>query len=559
MGTTVIVNGRTQTRPGVYAQIKSGVINPPVAESYGNILIVDTGATSAGVPTGEGWAIGSGINGTHKSGLDSVLEFGTLDEYRDKIRGGYLWLLGQPLFLPNGKGKSIPGASKVFYIKAATTVSASIAFALTGAVSTPLTFKPLGEGTGANGVVVSSNLTAGYGVKLVAGVVDNTKFKFKFYVASYKGLDTQNGSVPFDNISAAQSVPRLLCETPELLTVQEVLDWCNTSYEFLKYFAPVATPTIVGGGTITGTHVSAFPGYTLATGGTETYASTDMDAIVSILDEIDNAIFISTDTGANSMTLNNTKILDFCTNTSKYEKFLFLGGGGSTSVSQLKGLSGGNSQNIAAYFNSDNVIVCHGGKKKAFQGVVGLRTYNTLYFAFLAAGRVAGLQPQVPVTLKSVDIDGEVHRLNAEEQEFCIKNGILYSYYDMELKTIVIGQGVTTLLNNNYLVNNDASSFSIQLKRITAQLNKEIISEAKRVFYGSESGPNRNTVSPESVSTWLDGFLKSKIASTNKDELITDFGDIQVTVSQDNLSTQYSFVPNFENSKMVFTGFILDK
>ena len=559
MGTQVVVNGRSQKQPGVYSQIKSGVINPLPALSYGNVCIIDTGATSAGVPTGDGWAIGSGINGTHKSGIDSVLEFGSLNEFRDKIRGGYLWLLGQPLFLPMGSGKGIAGASKVFYIKACTTVSAGVSFSLSGAISTPLVFKPLGEGTGANGVVVSSNLTAGYGIKLVAGVVDVAKFKFQFYVTVFKGLDTQNGSIPFDGITAAQSKPRLLVESPELTTVQALLDWCAVNSEFQKYFAIPAAPTITGAGTITGSHVTAYPGFTLATGGTEVYSSTDMDAVITILNEVDNAIFLSTDTGANSMTLNNTKLLDFCSEVSKYEKFMFLGGGGSTVTNQLKGLSGGNSQNIAAYFNSDNVIVCHGGIKKSFVGSVGLRTYNTLYKAFLCAGRTAGLEPQVPITLKPIDIDGEVHRLMTDDRDFCIDNGILYTYYDVELGKIVLGQDINTLLNNAFLVNNDATSFSIQVKRITAQLNKEVIINAKKTFYGIESGPNRNTISQESISSWLDGFLKSKVASTNDDDLITDYGDIQVTVSEDNYSVQYSFVPNFEVSKIVFTGFILDK
>lgn len=581
MPTQVVVNGKGQIRPGTYSQILSGITNPPQALSYGNVCIIDTGAVSAGIVEFAGTlanayyglegigvenldvvnsvAAGSGINGTHKSGIDAVLEFNNIDEYRDTIRGGYLWQLAEPLFLPGGAGKGISGASKVFYIKAATTTAASITFALTGAGT--LVFKPLSEGLNANGVEESSNLIVGYATKLVAGVIDTAKFKFQFYVASFKGYDTQNANVPFDNITASQSTPRLLVESPELDTIQEVLDWCATSYEYQKYFAIPATPTITGAGTITSTHVSDYPGYTLAAGGTESYSSTDMDDVIAILGGIDNAIFLTTDSGdgPNSMGLNNTKLVDFCVNQAKYEKFLFLGGGGSNSVSELKGLSGTNSQNIAAYYDSDKVIVCHGGIKRAFPGSIGLRTYNTLYKAFLIAGRVAGLEPQVPVTLKTLDIDGEVHRLTDSDQDFCLRNGIMYSYYDTEFNKIVAGQGINTLLNNSFYVNNDGSSFSIAVKRITAQLNKEVIIESKKTFYGSEAGPNRNTVSVESITTWLDGFLKAKIASTNDDDLITNYGGITVTVNQDNYFVNYWFVPNFEVSKIVFTGFMLDK
>jgi hypothetical protein len=216
------------------------------------------------------------------------------------------------------------------------------------------------------------------------------------------------------------------------------------------------------------------------------------------------------------------------TEKSYWEQSPAIGGGGSTSTSQLKGLSGQNSQNIAAYFNSDKVIVCHGGTKKSLPGVVGLRTYNTLYKAFLFAGRAAGVEPQVPITLKKIDIDGEVHRLTDDEQEFCLTNGICYSYYDFELSSFVVGQGITSLLNNVNLINNDATSFSLAVLRIKSQLNKEIILEAKKTFYGSESGPNRNTISKESLSSWLDGFLKKKVASTNNDDLITGYGNLRM-------------------------------
>lgn len=581
MPTEVVVNGKVQKRPGTYSQIKSGISNPALALSYGNICIIDTGAVSAGIVEFAGTventyygqegigvenldvvnsaAIGSGINGTHKSGLDSVLVFNNITEYREAIRAGYLWLLGEPLFLPAGVGRGVSGASKVYYIKAATTVSASITFALSGAAT--LVFKPLAEGYGANGVEVSSNLTVGYAAKLVAGVIDTAKFKFQFYVASFKGYDTQNGNTPFDTLTPAQSPQKLLVESPELSTVQEVLDWCATSYEYQKYFAVPVTPTITGAGTITGSHVSAYPGNTLATGGSETYDSDDFAAVLEILNGIDNALFLTTDSadGPNSMGLNNTALLDYCVNTSKYEKFMIVGGGGSTSTTELKGLSGTNSQNIAAYYNSDKAIVCHGGIKKVFPGTVGTRTYNTLYTAFLAAGRIAGLEPQVPLTLKHINIDGVVHRLSENDQTFCLENGILYTYFDNELGKFVFGQDINTLLNNKFLVNNDGSSFSIAVKRITAQLNREIIINAKQTFFGSESGPNRNTISKESITSWLDGFLKGKIASTNNDDLITGFGGIEVTVNQDNYAVNYWFVPNFEVSKIVFTGLILDK
>lgn len=639
MATPITVRGKSVTRPGVYSEIKSGIQNTPLALPYGNIVIIDTGLAND-------FAAGSGINGSLSQGQNSIFGFDNIADFRNFVKGGYLWLLAEPLFKPDGNRSN--GVSKIYYIKAATTQHAEIAFTVANGL---FTFQTLDEGTGANGVLTSGNLSKGYGVKILTGIQDISKFFVQFYVGTFKGLDSMNSNTPYDGVPAATSVPRLVCQSVEVSGVAELLQWCSTSNDFITNFKvksgstshPTATGTmtvngvitniitakvdgvtigsftstggsiaanmtglasnitslvgtnggytasalgavltvvgpdedsvglaltftvtgsfVVTGSTFTDTFTSAdlitYAGFNLATGGTESYSSTDFDDVLTEIKELDNFFFLSTEYGTDATSLSNTKLQNFVENDAKVQKYIVIGGG--FDVSTFKGSATTNSEGIAKYYNSDSILVVHGGVKKTVRGSIGFRIYDQLYKAALELGRIVGLQPQVPVTLKPVAMDGEVHPLNENEQEFCLKNGILYTYYDTELSGFVSGQGINTLQTNTFLVNEDGSSFSIAVKRITSQLNYEIIYTAKRRFFGSNSGPNRATITPDDIKAWLETFLKSRIATSLEDNLIIRFGNITVTVNQDNYFVSYEFVPNFEVSKIVFTGFILDK
>lgn len=541
MATKINVKGKLVTRPGVYSQVKSGIKNPPLELSYGNICIIDTGK-------GAGFGGGAGINGSLNSGENSIHAFQTIQDFRNFVKGGLYWLIAEPLFRPAGAG--INGASTVFFVRACTTTHAEIAYTFTnGAV----TFQTLDEGINANGVLLSGELTKGYGCKIVPGLIDTSKYIIQFYVGTYKGADPMNSNTPYDSIAEANTKAQLLIQSPELTSVQELIDWCTESYDFAQYFK------LKTGATATGNFVAADitsnTGYKVASGGTEVYNASDFDATLQQIKNLDNTFFLSTEYGADATSLNNTKLLDFCQNEAKYEKFIVVAGG--FDKTKFKGGSG-SSVATAEFFDSDKVVVVHGGVKKTARGV-GFKVYDQFYKAAAVIGRICGLEPQVPVTLKNISIDGEIHQLSDDEQEFALSKGVLYTYYDYELGNYVVGQGINSLQNNQYLVNDDGTSFSIAVKRITSQLNKEIIYTAKRVFFGKNTGPNRNTVTEDDIKAWLEGFLQRKTASTLQDNLIIRFGNITVTVQQDNYFVSYEFVPNFEISKIVFTGFILEK
>lgn len=650
MATAISVNGKTVTRPGVYALTKSGIKNPSPNLSYGNVCIIDDGI-------GTMWGGGSGVSGTLKSGVDAVYELTTIQQFRDFVKGGELWNLAKPLFKPAENG--INGISKAFLVRACETTPATISYTFDAG---SVTFQTLDEGVNANGVLAGSILNKGYACKIVKNTTTG-KYIIQFYAGTYKGIDPLN-RVSYDGLTQTTALANNFLSSKECSTVQELIDWCNTSNEFKAVFnltvgtsssntaaaatfdcTPLATvldipitlrvndpvlglvelgshtPTtgatatsiaaafkaIVNtyahgysadntagsltvtapasyGASINGNALGFYystgsasadfaggvdvassfidgdvtdnTGYNLASGGTEVYTTAAFNAAIEAIKETDNTFFLATSYGVtNAIGLNNTKIFDYLENDSKYEKFMVVGAG--YDKSEFAGTSG-TSEAVSKYYNSDKVITVHGAAKETSKA--GFLVRSQLYKAAAVLGRLAGVAPQTPLTFKNIAIDGEIHSLTDTEKEFALSVGILTTHFDSELGYFVIQQGINSLQNNQYLINEDASSFDIAVKRIEAQLNKEICIRAKQVFFSkTTTGPNRTTVSEENVKAWLEGFLQTKVATSLTDNLIIRFGNINVEYQSDNIFVTYEFVPIFPVNKAIFTGTLLDK
>lgn len=546
MSTKINVRGKLIGRPGVYTDIKSGIKNPPQNFSYGNVLIIDTGS-------GATFGYGSGVSGQQKTGLDTLYTFNDIQTMRDAVRGGLWWLLAEALFRPS-KDISIPGASKVMMIRAAATTKASFTWTLAGAGTDGGTavIDTVDEGVGANGALTSSELTKGYGTKIITDPNDNTKFIFQFWVGTYRGND---GTDDYEGIAAADTLPLLLCQSPSLNNIANLHTWMETDATFMQFFK-LRTKTVVGTGAITSADVVANPTYILAAGGTETYASTHIDTILAAIQEVDHTFFLCDKYGiTDAYGTNNLKILASLTD-AKYQKFLIVGGG----KDKTEFLQATNSsKKIASDFDTSSVIVVHGEPKKARRGFNTLKQYPVIYKTAQVTGRLAGLEPQTPVTFKDINIDAEAHSLTPQELELGLDAGILMTYKDTEFNRFVVCQGINTLQNNSNLVNNDAQSHDVAVMRIIAQLNKELAINAKLNFFARNIGPNRNTITPEDLVNFIDGFLSSKMARSNQDNLIVDYRDITVTVQGDTYKAQYSVVPNYPVNKIVITGVLFDK
>lgn len=555
MATKFIFDGKIIKEPGVYSAIKSGIKNAPQALSYGNILMIDTGTFGAG------YGGGSGIAGTIEQDKNSILNFDNIQDFRGSVRGGLAWLLGQPLFQPSKFG--IQGVSNISYIKAAATVPAAIQYEFGDASVSDnsdstvdgglIKVQLRNEGIVGNGVLTGGVLTRGAASKMRRSTSDTTKYVIDFYLGTYKGADAAGDA--YDFIAEAATKPELILSSPEFKSIQTLIDWINQDSVFNFYFK-AETLTKYGSGEVDDSDLAANLSYNLATGGTETYNNTYLQQVLDNITDLDYTFVLTDNYGDTAQSAANGLILSHLLNDAKYEKFLIVGGG----KDRNKFAAGVTNSSIetAKYYDSDRVVVVHAGVKKKVQGIGGFKEYDAIYKSALALGRIAGLPPQVPVTFKDLDMDGDMHEMNTKERIKALDAGVFHTKYDVDFAAFIVNEDINTLQNNENVLNEDGTSHLISLKRIAAQLDKEIIINAKITLLGNPNGVNRNTLSNEVVATWLDTFLKSKMATPINDNLIITFKNIVVTKSQDATIASYDFAPNTEVTKLFFTGRITE-
>lgn len=540
MANSIYVNGRFIKRAGVYAFIKSGIKNPPLNLSYGNIAIIDSGI-------GAGWGGGSGVNGEFAQGVESAYEFTKIQDFQAFVKGGELWNLAQGLFKP-ASGSS--GVSKITLIQARETEGAEIEYNLTNG---DILLECKDEGLNGNGVLATGNLAKGYGAKLLAGQTANT-FILYIYHGTFKGIDPLN-NLPYDNIADINAVPDLVIKSPEVANLTELKAWMDSSFELQQGFKHTITIS-TGAGVIVTADVTNNAGYKLAAGGTETYGSADMDDALVAIKNKDFTFVFCTEYGANATGANNHKILDFITDSSNlYKRYMVVAGG--YNKAKFKGSSDA-SKEIAVHYDNDNVILVHGGLKKVSQTVSGFKVFSQLYHAAAVTGLMCSLEPQTPLTFKKLSMDGLIHVMTDDELVEALDYGIVCTYYDNELEGYVILEGINTLQNNDYLLNEDGTSYNIGVKRISAQLIKEVIVNAKKKFFSNQTqGANRNTVNEADIKAWLEGFLETKCAKADKDNLIISYRNVTVEVSGTAYVINFEFECNFEVNKFIITGTII--
>lgn len=560
MATKFSFNNKVIGEPGVYSQVKSGIKNPPLSMSYGNILIIDTGK-------GAGYGSGSGILGGLKKGKDSIQSFDNLGDFQDKVRGGLYWHLAEYLFLPNGF--NFPGVSKVYFVKAATTTPAEITYNFGDELVSDsdsdsmldggtITFQVRAEGTAGNGVETYSSLTRGYcGVmkKSPNYSLTNKVFVMEFWAGTYKGVD--NNGLEWDNIVDSSCPPELIATSVEFKTVKKLGEWGLKNAKFNQYFR-VKSYTTLGSGRVDDKDLLNYATNNLASGGTETYNSNYLNDTLDAVASLDYTFVLATDYGIDGVTgaesANNGKILAHIMTQAKYQKYMIVGGGNDEDEFD----STGGSIDIAKYYNSSRVIVVHAGIKRALK-TGGFKNFESITKTAAVLGRICGLQPQVPATFKSITMDADMHDMTDIQRQKALDFGVLHTKYDDEFGRFVINQSINSIQENTYEVNTDGSSHEISIERIAAQVNKLIVFNAKKDLLSQEAGVNRNTLTAVNVSQWLKSFLISITATASKDNLIISFQNINVTVQGDAYFITYEFVPNFPVNKLFFTGVMIDK
>lgn len=404
-----------------------------------------------------------------------------------------------------------------------------------------------GSGNFAGGVE-GTILTRGYAMKMAAGVNDEDKFIFKFYRGTFKGLDADGD--PYDGILEINTRPQLIVKSPEVSTVQQLVTWMQSDSTF-KFYFELVDYTIAATDEITADDLSFYGDYAKASGGTESYGSDDLVAVLDSITDLTFDFILLDKWGSEARSASNLSIMDWIVNTAKIRPDAIVGGGYDSSE-----WSGGvsSSNELAIAFDSQNAIVVHGGAKKI--NGTEFKDRPTIFKAANVLGRIAGLPPQVPPTFKNIGINGEVHQLRDRDVELGLDSGVLMTRQYKGSFEIV--KGINTLQQNLNLINADGSTPSIQLGRIERQLNKELVAGLKDSLLKKPNGANRNTVKAEDVKTFVENYLQTKTATDLVDNLILSFQSVSVVKNQDAYEVTYVFTPNFEVSIIMSTGVIVD-
>lgn len=543
MATTFYFDNKQITLPGAYSRITTSEINPARNLDYGKCLIIDTGVF------GSTWGGGSGVNGQFYQGQDSIYSFDNISDFRNFVKGGMYWKIAEALFTPDPSNPAATGISELLFVRAATTAAATISFAT--AVGGTFAVDTLDEGIGANGVLTDENLTKGYGLQIVPGEEDTSKWIMKFFVATFTGL-AEDG-FPYNEIVANQATPRLVLQSPEFDNIQTLIDWANSDDNFSLIFKLNSNSKVEGEGSVSASDITtamAKP-YILATGGTETYDSTNFQAVLDQIVGLDYSFVFTDQYGENANSLLTKAYITHMNSKAKYQHFLFVGGYG-TSAKYTDSIA------LAQGFDSDFVQLVHGdvGLTSSITGVK-LRWWTVMYNLCAIVGRTAGKPPYVPITNKTIGIDKLQHILSESEKVKALKNGVLVTVANDYTRKFVVLQGINTLQDNANLFNAKGQSFSIQFMRIVAQINKELIVNASIDLLGQENGVNVNTLSAGAVKDWTVAYLQGRTATDKEDNLILGFQDVVVTQKQDAWFVTYKIRVNNEINKLFFTGFLI--
>lgn len=545
MATQYFFGGKVVKLPGAYSEIKAQVASPNNPASYGKVLIVDTGSNA-------GWGGGSGVSGELEQGKNSVYVFNSPEEMKAFVKGGKWYNLADNLFKPS-KSTDTVGVSQVIWVSAKQTTSATLTIPFTHQTPTSsLVIKCKDEGTFSNGVLSgagSSVLGKGYAVTVHLGIKDPTKIYFKFWVSTYTDLGSDN--LPYNEVKIDSALPEMVAVSPEFSTVHDIRTWMNGDYNFGLGFILTEVEATSDTGTINHLDVDFLVGngQILATGGTETYRTQDLESALDAVKVKDSSFCFFDKEGSDLVGATATRLQYFCETEAKFKKQLVTAGGSTRDQFSTVSVA------ATASFDSDSVWTIHGSVKRLSSLTsTKTRSWSAMTHAALILGRIAGCSPEVPATWKEIDIQGLDYELSEQELEDCLDSGILTTYWDEELERYCILKGVNTLQNNQNQVNPDGTTPSIQIKRIELQINKELVLDCKKELCSQRNGVSVLTVSEEFLKDWTVVKLKQKADRG----LIVSYDEVNVERQGDAYFTSYKFKANEEINFFFFTGFLVE-
>lgn len=567
MAIGVYFNNKKVVIPGAYSTITSGESNSPRALDYGTVMIIDNLAEGTYSATNPDFSGGSGIDGTNAKGKDAIYQFSNIDDFRNFIKGGKWWKYAEALFKPDSSNAAAIGVSNILYVRNAKTTPSTITINNDGDDDS-LQISTIDEGYWTVGQVTATGsvLYQGYAYDIVPGIIDDAKFIVRFWRGSYKGAAADG--LAWDEISKENTVPTLVCQSKEVADTDGLISWMKSSSTFNSYFSIEKEPTANFDLDVTGQHVSVdaggnvvnvniVPGSDQLASGGETTKVANSGGLQMILEAIKTTrnSFVITDIQNTGSSFNQTlsKVLNHINSDATFKKILFIAG--EDGEDGQAGLA--NTCKLAEAINDCHAAVVFGGVAMPTNSLaVGYRWFNAEYNMCLILGRLAGKEPQVPVTNKTIGISKLRYQLSDKDKEQALGAGVLCTIYNEYLERYVVLQGINTLQDNEQLFNNKGESFSLQFMRIVDQINKELVVNAEIDLLADENGVNANTLSSGILKNWTESYLQSRTASEGADNLLLSFRNVTVNRQDDYYLVTYGIVVNNEVNKIFFTGFV---
>lgn len=395
----------------------------------------------------------------------------------------------------------------------------------------------------------------GYAIKMVTGV-DSSKFALEFYRGEYRGDDSyittgQLSGESYDNVALSEAGNTLLTKSADFSNIAELITWMGANSTFNQYFK-LSASSVAGTGAVNTADLTASAGNELFTGGTEVFNTTHLNTVLDSITDLNFDFILADKWGEEATATENLSILSYIGTEAKVKPDLYIGGG----LDANAWSAAGGSIPTAQTLNSQYVTVVHSGNGQPVSRGEGFKEYASIHTAAAVLGREAGLPPQVPLLFKNITTGKMLHSLVDTDVKLGLNAGVLMVRRDGSSFEVV--KGINTAQKNDFLVNDDGSTHSKQLRRIARQIDKELSLNIKSNFLKQAQGPNRNTASPEDVQQYVRKYLQDKEATNTADNLITEFRNVTVSVQGDAYFIEYEIVPNFEVSFVFTTGFLID-
>lgn len=544
MATTVVFGNKICKLPGSYARIVPSIPRETSLASYNNFLLIDTGF-------GNGFNSLKGIE-TEGAGKECVFALNE-EEANYYVKGGALEPVISGLFHP---ADNKPGISTLYLIKAASTTQSAAATSGTPAVVglfggkiTASTLKTVEHGVICN--TYPTNITNVADLKKGFALVckyDNSLEKawIEVWQGSYRGQN--NGGFEIGEIEANSS-PVILFKSKKCSTPSELVSYLkNPAFGFTDYF--VIDNLVTTSNTFGSSDIDELIKFT---GGSDTYISTaaKLSEVLSYtLDSDYSCMMIAEANGATNLL---ATALDHITNDAKGIKMII-----TAKANQDDAIL------LAKEYNSDSLIVtANQGKNKNNISSTGFINHDALVTAAKIAGRIFGLSPEIPGTLKSIGFDGMVTEPSDIDLETMLDAGVITPYYDADLGYFVLSQAVNSLQQNMELINDDCSTFSVQCKRILAQVVKNLVKQSKVDFWGSkgteDKAANKANLSEAYVKAWTETLLSKLSVAPNKTEnnYLINYEVTKVEIVQDYINVYLAVTVNGEITKVFFLVTVL--